>query len=77
MQSVINVATLITLIFAIMGVSLFKGEFFSCVGTDESNIPKDLMDAIVTKQDCLDLGGQWANSQTNFDNFFNAMSALF
>jgi len=25
----------------------------------------------------LDLGGQWANSQTNFDNFFNAMSALF
>lgn len=77
MQSVINVATLITLIFAIMGVSLFKGEFFSCVSTDGSNISKDLMDAIVTKQDCLDLGGQWANAQTNFDNFFNAMSALF
>ena len=77
MQSVINVATLITLIFAIMGVSLFKGEFFSCVSTDGSNISKDLMDAVVTKQDCLDLGGQWANAQTNFDNFFNAMSALF
>jgi len=34
-------------------------------------------DYIITKADCLDNGGSWTNSMSNFDNIVSAMRTLF
>jgi hypothetical protein len=58
----------ILLIFAVIGVSLFKGKFWTCSETGPG---------IITKQDCLDAGLEYANSDSNFDNIVQAMRTLF
>lgn len=59
MRNVLTVGGLILLIYAIMGVNLFKGTFYRCVGLDP-----DFIDAhIFTKDDCLEEGGEWENAQ--------------
>ena len=58
MKNVLAVGCLILLIYAIMGVNLFKGQFYRCHGLDEDFI----RDYIFTKQDCLDNEGKWLNS---------------
>lgn len=35
------------------------------------------MDDIISKQDCLDKGGQWKNSNAHFDDVLSAMLNLF
>lgn len=73
MRNVLTVGGLILLIYAIMGVNLFKGTFFRCEGLDP-----DFIDAnIFTKDDCLENGGEWLNAQMNFDNVLNAFTVLF
>ncbi len=64
-------------LFAILGVQLFGGKFFSC--NDNS---------VVGKVDCVGVHNytagnstvvvarQWKNSELNFDNFGNAILAL-
>lgn len=64
------------MIFSIMGVSFFKGKFFSCAEMP-STLTAAQIDGIITKQDCLDLGGSWENANENFDNVIEAMSTLF
>lgn len=44
MQNVLMVGSLLILIFAIMGVSFFKGQFYSCEGLDEK-----VLDSVITK----------------------------
>jgi len=44
----ITICSLIVFIYAIIGISFFKGKFWSCTLTDPS---------IETKQDCLNAGG--------------------
>lgn len=34
-------------------------------------------DLIITKWDCLDMGGDWINKITNFDNILMSMMSLF
>lgn len=73
MQNVLMVGTLLLLIFSIMGVSFFKGRFFKC-----RHIPEGVdEDDIITKDDCIRLGGKWRNSNMNFDNSVAAMNSLF
>lgn len=67
-SNIILIGVFIMLIFAVIGVSLFKGKFYTCSETG---------DGIVTKQDCLDAGFDWANSDSNFDNIIQAMRTLF
>lgn len=76
--SIINalvIALLFFLLFAIFGTTYFKGKFFYCM---EDNISK-MFDSseIVTKWDCLTMGGDWINQPVNFDNVLNSMAALF
>ena len=62
MQNVLTVGGLILLIYAIMGVNLFKGQFYRCQGLDDDYI----RDNIFTKQDCIDHaeeGAEWINSK--------------
>lgn len=52
--------------FAILGVSLFKGKFYSC-----SN------ETWTTKELCTGNGYEWENADSNFDNVYEAMVTLF
>jgi hypothetical protein len=73
MQNVLLVGTLLLLIFSIMGVSFFKGVFYSC-----KSLPSDVsIKDIVTEADCAKKGGSWENSNMNFDNSIYAMNSLF
>ena len=72
----IIIGALILLIFAISGVSFFKGRFYSCDGLGES-IMDPLNTQVVTKEDCEVNGGVWENTEKNFDNVVEAMFTLF
>uniref|UniRef100_A0A8C9XWK9 Calcium voltage-gated channel subunit alpha1 G n=1 Tax=Sander lucioperca TaxID=283035 RepID=A0A8C9XWK9_SANLU len=48
------------IIFGILGVQLFKGKFFVCVGDDVKNI--------TNKSSCLQANNKWVRHKYNFDN---------
>ncbi|KAL3103108.1 hypothetical protein niasHS_002294 [Heterodera schachtii] len=58
------------IIFGILGVQLFKGMMFHCVGPDLSNVS--------TRADCLAVPrNRWVNQRYNFDNLGQALMSLF
>ncbi|RVE75920.1 hypothetical protein OJAV_G00003750 [Oryzias javanicus] len=57
------------IIFGILGVQLFKGKFFYCVGFDVKNI--------TNKSDCLAASYKWVHHKYNFDNLGQALMSLF
>ncbi|KRY93557.1 Voltage-dependent T-type calcium channel subunit alpha-1H [Trichinella pseudospiralis] len=58
------------IIFGILGVQLFKGKMWHCVGP---NVAK-----VVNKTDCLaDPHNRWINHRYNFDNLGQALMSLF
>ncbi|CAG9531711.1 unnamed protein product [Cercopithifilaria johnstoni] len=58
------------IIFGILGVQLFKGMMFHCVGPNISNV--------TTRADCLmDPRNRWVNHRYNFDNLGQALMSLF
>lgn len=60
------VLLLVWLMFAILGVDLFAGKFYSCE-----------IESIETKDKCEEYGYDWTNKEHNFDNVFEAMLTLF
>ena len=63
---------LVSLLFASIGVKCFKGTFFYCDSLNE-----EYLSQVITKEDCLDFGGDWINQDFNFDNIFKALELLF
>jgi hypothetical protein len=59
---------MLVLIFAVIGISLLKGQFYQC---SEDN------DSIITKDDCIAQGFDWSRNDSNFDDIVQAMRALF
>ncbi|MFH4977937.1 hypothetical protein AB6A40_004646 [Gnathostoma spinigerum] len=58
------------IIFGILGVQLFKGMMYHCVGPEISNV--------TTKVDCIaDPRNKWVNQRYNFDNLGQALMSLF
>ncbi|XP_061576617.1 voltage-dependent T-type calcium channel subunit alpha-1I-like [Cololabis saira] len=57
------------IIFGILGVQLFKGKFYYCVGFDVKNI--------TNKSDCLSANYRWVHHKYNFDNLGQALMSLF
>lgn len=58
------------IIFGILGVQLFKGTMFHCVGPDIANV--------TNRADCLqDSRNKWVNHRYNFDNLGQALMSLF
>jgi len=72
MTNVTIVCCLFLLIFAIMGVDSFKGTFGACSITDS-----EILEKIITMQDCLDKGGSWDTPDANFDNALFGIRTLF
>uniref|UniRef100_UPI003AAF45BE voltage-dependent T-type calcium channel subunit alpha-1I n=1 Tax=Centroberyx gerrardi TaxID=166262 RepID=UPI003AAF45BE len=57
------------IIFGILGVQLFKGKFYYCVGLDVKNI--------TNRSDCLAANYRWVHHKYNFDNLGQALMSLF
>ncbi|XP_051987756.1 voltage-dependent T-type calcium channel subunit alpha-1I-like [Xyrauchen texanus] len=57
------------IIFGILGVQLFKGKFYYCLGLDVKNI--------TNKSDCLLANYKWIHHKYNFDNLGQALMSLF
>uniref|UniRef100_A0A8C1LPR1 Calcium voltage-gated channel subunit alpha1 Ia n=1 Tax=Cyprinus carpio TaxID=7962 RepID=A0A8C1LPR1_CYPCA len=57
------------IIFGILGVQLFKGKFYHCLGLDVKNI--------TNKSDCLLANYKWVHHKYNFDNLGQALMSLF
>ncbi|KFD65588.1 hypothetical protein M514_09876 [Trichuris suis] len=58
------------IIFGILGVQLFKGKMWHCVGPSVAHV--------VNKTDCLaDPHNRWVNHRYNFDNLGQALMSLF
>ncbi|KAF7646391.1 hypothetical protein LDENG_00188330, partial [Lucifuga dentata] len=57
------------IIFGILGVQLFKGKFYYCVGLDLKNV--------TNKSDCLAANYRWIHHKYNFDNLGQALMSLF
>ncbi|TTV09641.1 Voltage-dependent T-type calcium channel subunit alpha-1I [Bagarius yarrelli] len=55
------------IIFGILGVQLFKGKFFHCLGLDVRNI--------TNKSDCLLANYKWVHHKYNFDNLGQVTSS--
>lgn len=72
----IVVCMLVIFIYATIGVSLFKGLFYSCRFPALIQNKEELIQMVETEADCLRLGGLWLNSVTNFDSFWSALSTL-
>ncbi|KAM4531475.1 voltage-dependent T-type calcium channel subunit alpha-1I-like isoform 3-T3 [Odontesthes bonariensis] len=57
------------IIFGILGVQLFKGKFFYCLGPDVKNI--------TNRSDCVQANYKWVHHKYNFDNLGQALMSLF
>jgi len=72
--NVMVVSLLFILLFAILGTNFYKGTFYFCL-TD--NVPLEYHQIIKNRYDCLDYGGEWVNSDQNFDNIGHSLITLF
>ncbi|XP_027535995.1 voltage-dependent T-type calcium channel subunit alpha-1I isoform X1 [Neopelma chrysocephalum] len=57
------------IIFGILGVQLFKGKFYHCLGVDIRNI--------TNRSDCMAANYKWVHHKYNFDNLGQALMSLF
>uniref|UniRef100_UPI00398F71E0 voltage-dependent T-type calcium channel subunit alpha-1G n=1 Tax=Pristiophorus japonicus TaxID=55135 RepID=UPI00398F71E0 len=57
------------IIFGILGVQLFKGKFYFCLGEDTRNV--------TNKSDCFQANYKWTRHKYNFDNLGQALMSLF
>uniref|UniRef100_A0A8B9G0P9 Voltage-dependent T-type calcium channel subunit alpha n=1 Tax=Amazona collaria TaxID=241587 RepID=A0A8B9G0P9_9PSIT len=57
------------IIFGILGVQLFKGKFYHCLGVDIRNI--------TNRSDCVAANYKWVHHKYNFDNLGQALMSLF
>uniref|UniRef100_A0A670KBK5 Voltage-dependent T-type calcium channel subunit alpha n=1 Tax=Podarcis muralis TaxID=64176 RepID=A0A670KBK5_PODMU len=57
------------IIFGILGVQLFKGKFYHCLGVDTRNI--------TNRSDCMAANYKWVHHKYNFDNLGQALMSLF
>jgi len=58
---------LIFFLFGIFGVNYFKGAYYTC---EYSHVFESHIKLIVTKNDCMDFGGDWLRGDDNFDDIF-------
>jgi hypothetical protein len=75
--------TIISLLFfiicGIIGITYFKGSFYSCYfgPSFPQELNYDTYEYVKTKFECLNLGGTWKNADSHFDNMAEAISTMF
>ena len=68
MLRLMMIVALFFLIFAIMGITLFKGYFEECDISQTSLTEEQLELGIRNKYDCINYGGDWVTYGKNFNN---------
>lgn len=68
------VCTLVYLVFAIMGVQLWAGKFWSCNDTSVNGVTECVGTYTV---DGVSTAREWTNTRQNFDNVLNGLLSLF
>ena len=67
-----------TYFFAILMTTLFSGKLHKCELEHISGLSRlQKLDLVQTKWDCLNYGGEWLNSDHNFDNTVQSMVVIF
>jgi hypothetical protein len=67
---IVIICFMLFIVFAILGVQLFRGTFYHCVGSDIENVR--------TKNECLSIPeNKWRNYVYNFDHLGKALLTLF
>jgi hypothetical protein len=74
MLKIIIIGSIFVLIFAVIGMTYFRGLFSRCMF---DNMPTKYMYKVVTKWDCMDYGGEWISPYPNFDNIRSSFILLF
>ncbi|KAK5598634.1 hypothetical protein CRENBAI_006774 [Crenichthys baileyi] len=69
MGNIILICSIFFFFYGILGVQLFKGTFYYCVGENVTTI--------VNKSDCLSANYEWVQKEYNFDNLIQAMISMF
>ena len=73
--NVMLVCLVFWLIFGIMGVQLFSGQFYACYYPE--NNTRVNMSVVNNKSMCDEYEYKWVNAQVNFDNVIQAYLSLF
>jgi len=68
------ISLLVILMFSILGTTFYKGLFYVC---NMDNVPAEEQDNIQTMWECMDYGGEWVNSDVNFDNVLQSILTFF
>ncbi|XP_070698552.1 voltage-dependent T-type calcium channel subunit alpha-1I-like [Pempheris klunzingeri] len=69
LRKIVLICLAFFLFYSILGVQLFKGKFFYCVGKDTRNI--------TNKAECLSANYHWERKVFNFDNLPQALMSIF
>ncbi|KAL4468536.1 hypothetical protein ABPG74_005039 [Tetrahymena malaccensis] len=77
MLRLIIFAILFLLISGALTTKLLKGSMHHCYIGNDSDGENVQTPEILTKHDCLDFGGDWIDSQYNFNNIINSLQILF
>lgn len=77
--NVLLVCLIFWLIFAIMGVQMFSGRFYSCQYLSPDGPVRVPASEVPNKAACLRMNNSytWSNPQVNFDNVLNGYLCLF
>jgi hypothetical protein len=76
--NVLIISVLFFIIFGIIGVNYFKGQFSYCYSDHlDDSIYSATKSAITDKWNCINTGGEWQLKYYHFDNIINAMMTLF
>lgn len=77
--NVLLVCLIFWLIFAIMGVQMFAGKFFSCNIITEAGLERLPAEEVPNATICRSLNNSytWTEPQVNFDNVLNGYLCLF
>ena len=69
--NLVFIVCFVVLIISINTMASWKGTFYYCSIKTQSESP------IMTKNDCLEQGGEWINENLNFDNITKASLSFF
>ena len=64
------------LLYGILGVRMFGGKLYHCRATDAFS-DEQIGELVVTKDDCINGGGEWVNAQLHYDHLGQALMTLF
>lgn len=76
-MNVLLIIILLFLIFAIIGVNFMKGLFYYCDYSNSRTLSGFNEDQIVTKWDCISIGGEWNKYDLIFDDILKSLVSVF